>query len=153
MAQNRHPPTNNILTRSRPQGALAFLATIVILGLIGWVYLRQASEAAELQHRIQALRQQEQELQRQNDQLAYEIARLASVDQLNARARQLGYVAVSQARFVAVAGYPSHQESAPDETMTLAQRDPAGRATPSAVAGWWKTFTGQFEAWAQSEQP
>lgn len=134
--------------------ALALLAAVVVLGLVGWMYLSQASEAAELDHRIQELSRQKEELQRQNDQLAYEIARRASVDRLEKRARALGYAAVWQARFVYVAAYPSPDKSAPGERPALAQRDPLERATPSAVAaGWWQTVADQFEAWVQTEQP
>jgi hypothetical protein len=127
--------------------ALALLTAVVIMGLVGWMYLSQASEAAELHHDIQELRQRKEELQRQNDQLAYDIARMASVDQLEGRARQLGYVTVWQAHFVAVAGYLSPNEKTPQDVTALAQRE------PSAVTGWWKSVADQFEAWAQTDQP
>lgn len=135
------------------RGALGLLAVVVIVGLIGWVYLSQASEAAETERRIWALRQRREELLRQNDQLAYEVARLASVARLEKRARELGYVAVWQARFLAVAGYPAQEDATVDETPPLARVDPGKRATPSAVAGWWKAVADQFEVWAQTEGP
>ena len=157
MAQNMQPPTDNGLTRRRPHQIMnrrrtfALLAAVVILGLVGWMYLSQASEAAELHHHIQELHQRKDELQRQNDQLAYDIARTASVDQLESRARQLGYVYVWQARFVAVVGYPSQDKKAPEDVAALAQRDPAERATSPTVTGWWRSVTDQFEAWTQTE--
>lgn len=159
MAEKAHATSNGDGVVFRPpgamnqRGALALLAIVVLLGLVGWMYLSQASEAAELRHHIQDLRQRKEELQRQNDQLTYEIARLASVDRLDKRARDLGYVAVWQARFVAVAGYSTADEATPGVSTTLAPREPVENATPSAVAGWWQAVTDQFETWTQTEQP
>jgi len=135
------------------RGALGLLVVVVVIGLVGWMYLSQASESAETERRIRELRQQREELQRQNDQLTYENARLASVERLETRARELGYVAVWQARFLAVAGYPAQDDGTPDETTALAQGVPTKHTTPSAVAGWWKTVADQFEVWTQTDQP
>ncbi len=135
------------------QGALALLITVVVLGLVGWMYLSQASRAAELDRRFRELGQQKKELLRQNDQLTYEITRLASVDRLEKRAHELGYVAVRQARFVTVTSYPFQDEVAPDDVTTVAQHDSVERAAPLAMASWWHAVTDQFDAWAQPEQP
>lgn len=159
MAQNGRTTSNSGLGPPRSpgamnrRGALALLAAVVVLGLVGWIYLSQASDAAELHRCIRELRQQKEEFQRQNDQLTYEIARLASVERLEKRAHELGYVSVWQARFLAVAGYPAQDETAPDKLTALARRDPAEGATPSAVAAWWQIVTDQFESWAKTEQP
>lgn len=159
MAQSRHPISNNSLSlrhRLGPmnlRGALGLMVVIVIVGLVGWVYLSHASEAAETVRRVQELRQQREELLRQNDQLAYEVARLASVKRLGKRARELGYVAVWQARFLAVAGYPAQDDATFDGESALTRSDPRKRATPSAVAGWWEAVTDQFEDWAHTENP
>ncbi len=129
------------------------MAVIVIMGLVGWMYLSQASEVTETTRRIRELRQQKEELQRQNDQLAYDIARLASVDRLEKRARELGYVAVWEARFLVVADYPTQKEDTLAEKTALAQDSPAEHTTSPAVVGWWKSIASQFEAWALADQP
>ena len=133
--------------------ALRWLVLVVVAGLVGWVYLSQASRVAETEHHIRELRQQRDELQRQNDQLTYEVGRLGSVERLTRRARDLGYVAVWQARFVAVPSYPTRDDGTPSEATALRQDDPAGHATPSAVASWWQAVADQFEVWTQTGQP
>jgi type II secretory pathway component PulJ len=159
MAQNGHSVSNNASSRFRRlgpmtlRGALGVLVAILVMGLIGWMYLSQASVMAETERHIAKLRQRKQDLQRQNDQLAYDIARLASVGRLERRARVLGYVPVSQARYLIVAGYPVQDKGLPDETAALAQSGPAERATPLAVAGWWKAIEDQFAGWIQTERP
>ena len=134
------------------RSALVLLVAVVLLGLVGWMCLSQASEAAEMRHHIQELHQQKKELLRENDQLTYDIARLASVERLEKRARELGYVTVRQAHFVLVA-YPLQDEITPNEAMAVAQSNSAERATSSATPDWWQAVTEQFEAWAQTEQP
>jgi cell division protein FtsL len=100
MAQNGHSVSNNASKRFRRlgpmtlRGALGLLVAILVMGLIGWMYLSQASAMAETERHIAKLRQRKQDLQQQNDQLAYDIARLASVGRLERRARELGYVPV-----------------------------------------------------------
>jgi len=159
MAQNGPSVSNNTSSRFRRlgpmtlRGALGVLVAILVMGLIGWMYLSQASVMAETERHIAKLRQRKQDLQRQNDQLAYDIARLASVGRLERRARVLGYVPVSQARYLIVAGYPVQDKGLPDETAALAQSGPAERATPLAVAGWWKAIEDQFAGWIQTERP
>ena len=65
------------------------------------------------------------------------MARLGSVGRSEKRARELGYVAVWEARFLAVIGFPTQEDAAFDEVPALVQSSPSQRATPSAVAGWW----------------
>lgn len=154
MMQNGHSLPNHPRPRGAMnlRGALALLITVVVLGLVGWLYLSQASEAAELDRRFRELERQKEELLRQNDQLTYEIARLASVERLEKRAHELGYVAVRQARFVTVASHSFQDEAAPDDVTTVVQRDSVERATPLAMASWWHAVTDQFDAWVQPEQ-
>lgn len=159
MAQNGQSLPNNTSTRFRHlgpmtlRGALGVLVAILVMGLVGWMYLSQASAMAETERHIAKLRQRKQDLQLQNDQLAYEIARLASVGRLEKRAHELGYVPVSQAHYLIVAGYPVQDRGLPVDVTALEQGDPAERATPLAVAGWWKAIEDQFAGWIQTEQP
>jgi len=159
MAQNGQPIPNNTSSRSRRlgpmtlRGALGLLLAILVVGLIGWTYLSQASAMAETERHIAELRQRKQDLQRLNDQLTYDIARLASVDRLERQARKLGYVPVSQVRYLIVADYPVRDIDVRGGTAALPQSGPAERATPLAVAGWWKAIEDQFTGWIQTEQP
>lgn len=159
MVQNERFISNNVSDRPRflglvnLRGTPGLLVAVLVMGLVAWIYLSQASEVTETTRRIRELRQQKEELQRQNDQLNYEIAQFASVDRLEKRARELGYLAVWEARFLVVTDYPTPQEDAPAETTTLTQSDSAGRTTAPAVVGWWKTIADQFEVWALTDRP
>lgn len=161
MTQNGRNASNHHNTPGQPQrlglptlrGTPGLLLAILAMSLVGWMYLSQASEGAETARRSRELRQQKEELQRQNDQLTYEIASLASVDRLAQRARELGYVDVWEARFLVVTGYPVEEETWPTEAASLAQRDPGASPTASAVVGWWQAITDQFEVWTLTEQP
>jgi cell division protein FtsL len=159
MAKNTSPLPDSISIQSRRLGqmslraALGLLVIVMIAGLVGWVYLSQASEATETERRIRELRLQKEELQRQTDQLTYEVAQLASVEQLTKRARDLGYVPVWQPRFLTVVGYPTQDDGTSNEQTALSHGSSAGHATPSAVAGWWEAVTDQFVVWARTDQP
>jgi type II secretory pathway pseudopilin PulG len=159
MSQNGRPISNNVPSQPRClgwinlRGTPALLVVIVVMGLVGWLYLSQASEATETTRRIRELRQQKEELQRQNDQLTYDVARLASVDRLEERARELGYVTVWEARFLVVTDYPVQGGDTTVEAMASAQNGSAERKTSSAVVSWWKTIAGQFEVWASADEP
>ncbi|MFZ5918700.1 MAG: septum formation initiator family protein [Chloroflexota bacterium] len=150
--QNNRNVSSPVSTINRRK-ALGLLVGVLTLALVGWMYLSQASQTVKLERQIRGLRQQKQELQRQNDHLVYEVARLASVERLERRARELGYVAVWQAHFLLVTGYPSPDSTAADEMAALPPARPQERATPSAVAGWWQAVTQQFEAWSQADEP
>jgi hypothetical protein len=132
--------------------AFSLLIAIAILGLVGWVFLGQASKAAELERHIREMRRQKAELQRQNDHLTYLIAQRASVEQLQQRAVQLGYVPVRQARFLAVTDYPSSDDTSLD-VAALPETAPGEGTAPSATVGWWRTVADQFEAWSHTERP
>ncbi len=161
MTQNGRNVSNHNNTPTQPhrlglptlRGTPGLLLAILIMSLVGWMYLSQASEGAETARRTRELRQQKEELQRQNDQLTYEIANLASVDRLAQRARELGYVDIWEARFLVVTDYSVAEETWPGEAAVLAQRDPGAKPTASAVVGWWKAIADQFEVWTLTEQP
>lgn len=143
------PPLRAATSRRK---AFSLLIAIALLGLVGWVFLGQASKAAEMERYIREMRQQKADLQRQNDHLTYLIVQSASVAQLEQRAVQLGYVPVRQARFLAVTGYPTQGGSAP-EMVASGETEPGEGTEPSATVGWWRTVTDQFEAWSHTEHP
>lgn len=91
------------------------LAAVVMMA-VGGIYLAEASRAATAGRDVQSLRDQRDELMRQNEMLRAQIASYQSVAKLNERARQLGFVpaTIDQLEFVVV---PQYQ---PQEAVVVA---------------------------------
>jgi hypothetical protein len=81
------------------------LIIFLVLSLLGWIYLTQASHVATTSRRNQELEAEKVRLQQENMELMVAIAEYESVSRLAARAHELGYVAVTpkDADFLAVA--------------------------------------------------
>jgi cell division protein FtsL len=81
------------------------LIIFLVLSLLGWIYLTQASHVATTSRRNQELEAEKTRLQQENMELMVEIAAYESVSRLAARADELGFVAVTpeDAEFLAVA--------------------------------------------------
>jgi cell division protein FtsL len=71
------------------------LIIFLILSLLGWIYLTQASHVATTSRRNQELETEKARLQQENMELMVEIATYESVSRLAARAEELGFVAVT----------------------------------------------------------
>jgi hypothetical protein len=71
------------------------LIIFLILSLLGWIYLTQASHVATTSRRNQELEAEKARLQQENMELMVEIAAYESVSRLAARAEELGFVAVT----------------------------------------------------------
>jgi hypothetical protein len=115
------------------------LIILVLLSLLGWLYLTQASHVATTGRRVQALEREQERLEEENLQIVAEIAQLESVSRLAARAEELGFVAVDpgNAQFLVVDELPRIYE---DETTDT-----------SVVDRLLDGVADQFTAWAQSE--
>jgi cell division protein FtsL len=140
------------------------LIIFLVLSLLGWIYLTQASHVATTSRRNQELEAEKTRLQQENMELMVEIATYESVSRLAARAHELGFVAVTpeNADFLAVA--------APASSLSLGEQgayetsDGVGRARASdrgadvgvgSGSTWARTALGgvksQFIAWAWAE--
>lgn len=93
-----------------------FLA-LVILGafiaiILGGLYLSQVVSEATLNRRIDALIEERDDLERANEALRAEIARLESVPNLQTRAEQMGFVLAtgSQIEYLEVYGFNPHRQ-------------------------------------------
>ena len=121
------------------RSAIGILLILLVLSLLGWIYLTQASYVATTSRRVQELEAEKLRLQQENLQLMAEIAELESVTRLAHRAKELGFTvaAVEDAEFLLVAEIPQLQ-------------DPISNGD-SAVARWWNDVAAQFTAWSQVE--
>ena len=129
---------------SKLQGRATFgmLIILLVLSLLGWIYLTQASYVATTSRQIQELEAEKVRLQQENLELMAEIAEYESVGRLSVRAAELGFVAVApdDADFVAIAEVPVLPEAG---TPALVETQQSAR--------WLSGVTDQFMAWAQSE--
>lgn len=130
------------------RATLGMLIMLVVLSLLGWIYLTQASHVATTSRRIEELQIDKARLEQQNLELAVEIAGLESVGRLAARAQELGFTALAldDADYVAAA-------------LPEVAQVPVARSTTDesedvrSHAGWFEGVAAQFTAWVQSESP
>jgi cell division protein FtsB len=115
------------------------LIILVVLSLLGWIYLSQASHVATTSRRVQELEGQKNKLHEENLRLMSEIATLESVSRLDERARELGFVEadLQEADFLLVQDIPTVEEQASGDG--------------SLVARLLDNVASQFTAWVQSE--
>ncbi|MBN1137759.1 MAG: hypothetical protein JXM73_14320 [Anaerolineae bacterium] len=113
------------------------LCVLVAFGLLGWIYLSQASYVTVTGRRVQDLETEQARLQKQNQQLIREIAEMQSVERLAVRAEALGFVpiVVDDVKFLVMAE--------PAETDILLAGTPP-------TSSWWQRMTDQFLAWSQA---
>ena len=128
------------------RATVGMLIMLVVLSLLGWIYLTQASHVATTSRRIEELQIDKARLEQQNLELMVEIAELESVGRLAARAHELGFttVALDDADFV-VAAVPDVAQ-VPFEAGSEDGSD--GQAQSKS---WLDNVTAQFIAWVQSE--
>ena len=116
---------------------LGVLCILAAFGLLGWIYLSQASYVTMTSRRVQELEAEKVRLQEQNLQLMADIAELESVAHLATRSEALGFVSVpvNDAEFLVIA-------DPVDADMMLASTSPTD--------SWWNRVADQFIAWSRS---
>ena len=131
------------------RATLGMLIMLVVLSLLGWIYLTQASHVATTTRRIEELQIDKARLEQQNLELMVEIADLESVSRLAERAKELGFttVALDDAEFV-VAAVPDVDLS----HVALLGGD-EGLGAGAETKSWLDSVAAQFTAWVQSESP
>jgi hypothetical protein len=70
---------------------LAWLVALVLIALVGWLYLLQASQVSSYAHEIRTLENEKERLNRLNTVLTGQVAELGSITRIRAAAEQLGY--------------------------------------------------------------
>jgi hypothetical protein len=138
------------------RATFGMLIMLVVLSLLGWIYLTQASHVATTSRRIEELQIDKARLEQQNLELRVEIATLESVSRLAERAQELGFqtAALDDAEFL-VAAVPA-EPAAPVERLADGQgvvADAGARTHASWGNSWLEGMASQFTAWVQSESP
>lgn len=100
--------THGVKQPDRPAGPVAARLGLILalIALLAGLYLAQASEIATTGRRIQSLRHQRDELQRQNADLLDQIAKEGSISRLQDRAARLGFVPATQVEYLRVTAVP-----------------------------------------------
>jgi hypothetical protein len=131
------------------RATLGMLIMLVVLSLLGWIYLTQASHVATTSRRIEELQIDKVRLEQQNLELMVEIADLESISRLDARAQELGFrtVVLDDAAFV-VAAMPEAEQ-----VPVVAYDQNGGQDVQAQSTGWLDSVTSQFTAWVQSGSP
>ncbi|MBN1580663.1 MAG: hypothetical protein JXA89_08155 [Anaerolineae bacterium] len=119
------------------QAMLGILCILAAFGLLGWIYLAQASHVTMTSRHVQELEAEKARLQDQSLKLMAEIADLESVARLVARSEALGFVRIpaDDAEFLVIAQ--------PVETDVLL-------VGTSPTGSWWNRLTDQFIVWSQA---
>jgi hypothetical protein len=137
--------------------AIGSLLILILVSLLGWLYLTQASQVTTTGYRIYELERERARLQRENAKLMLETAELERLEDIEARARQLGFVSPEQVEYLVVGDYPpdnppSGQLAATFGEENLALNSPqqekiGNEAGEGALAGWWEKLVSQFNVW------
>jgi hypothetical protein len=139
------------------------LIIFLVLSLLGWIYLTQASHVATTSRRNQELEAEKTRLHQENMELIVEIAAYESVGRLAVRAQELGFVALApeEADFVAVAApAPVALQDAHDNTAQARATDRQSSMNASGLDATWTRSArlrsalgdvkSQFTAWARA---
>ena len=100
--------THGVKQPGWPVGPVAVRLGLILalIALLAGLYLAQASEIATTGRRIQALREQRDELQRENAELLDQIATEGSISRLQDRAARLRFVPATQVEYLRVTAVP-----------------------------------------------
>jgi hypothetical protein len=101
--------THGVKQPGWPVGPVAIRLGLILalIALLAGLYLAQASEIATTGRRVQALREQRDELQRENAELLDQIATEGSISRLQDRAARLRFVPATQVEYLRVTAVPS----------------------------------------------
>lgn len=130
------------------------LLVLILLGLLGWLCLTQASQVSTARYRIWEKEAEKARLQRQNAELLAEIAAMLSIPHLEAEAQHSGYAPAEGIQYLDVPDYFDVGASRGglaavlrlDEGMVVSLEE--HRNKPLSVARWLEEVISQFVAWA-----
>jgi cell division protein FtsB len=137
--------------------AIGSLLILILVSLLGWLYLTQASQVTTTGYRIYELERERARLQRANAKLMLEVAELEKLEMVKARARQLGFVPPAQVEYLVVTDYPPDHPSSGQLAVAFGKESPAlnspqqektrNKAVATALASWWEKLVSQFTIW------
>jgi hypothetical protein len=138
--------------------AIGSLLILVLVSLLGWLYLTQASQVTTTGYRIYGLERERARLQRESAKLMLEIAELERLEDVKARARRLGFAPPERVEYLVVADYPPDHPSSGQLAATFEEGEELALGSPqqekvengtmkATLAGWWRKVVYQFNVW------
>lgn len=133
------------------QAASGFLLILGTFGLVGWLYLTQASAVTATSYRIDELRLELDQLQNRNAALRLEIAQLEALPRIEQRALALGFQPTTNVRYLPVPNYPASEDEGLEAVSSSSYgREPVDMyAAEPAPAAWWLRMLDDFAAWLE----
>lgn len=149
-AHTRIPlPTSS---QNQAQIVAVIVLLVVVSLIIGALYLAQATTNITTVRDIEQLQRQRSQIERDNEKLRADIARLEGIDALKIRAATLGYHEAVEAdvRYLVVQGY-TYDQATPIPTIPVFT--PTPQDYEENFSGWLKrqfdSLRKQFSDWAQ----
>ncbi|HHX63907.1 MAG TPA: hypothetical protein GX702_03340 [Chloroflexi bacterium] len=145
----RRPDRRPAGYRVDPRTVGYFIVMILLIGLAGWLYLHQASEAAGYAHEIRELERRRERLGREIVALRADVAKLGSLERILSVGEELGYSlpeASDMARRLRVE-YPVMPDPAPAPVADIGQGTVDRVAEPKGIL---HTLQRQLEEWLES---
>jgi hypothetical protein len=105
----------SLVKLTEAQAALGWVAVLLIMGVLGYVYLNQASKIATVGRRVQSLQAHLDEARRVNASTERSIAQEQSLERLRMRSAELGFAPAQPGNieYLVVTGYPQENASGP----------------------------------------
>lgn len=128
--------------------ALVFFAIALgLIGLGGWLYLRQVSEVAAYAHEIRVLERQKEQLRREITALRAEVALSGALARVREEGRKLGYALPEATDGARSARIEVQGVAGASLSPTTVQAD---EAPPTSATGVLPTLLAQLRAWIAS---
>lgn len=118
-----------------------------LVALVGVLYLTLGSETVISGYNMQQMAWELKSLQQENTKLEAQIAGYQSVEALQSRAIEMGFVPAGpdDIEYVPVNQYPP----VPDEPV-LESPQPSVSTQENSVSSWWQTLISGFKNWTQA---
>lgn len=151
---NPQPPTTSRLgtsSENQTQVVAVIILFVVVTLILGGLYLAQSATSITTVKDIEALSQKRNQLERENERLKADIARVQSIENRLERAATLGFVPAepNDIIYLAVDGYVYNR---PTEMPTLVTETEVPQDYEENFAGWLKhqfdQLRDQFSDWA-----
>ncbi len=75
---------------------------VLLVGLVAWLYLVQASQMSTVGRRLETMREQYDQLERENAELLYQISQEANIVRLQQRSAEMGLIPAEAVEYLPV---------------------------------------------------
>ena len=136
--------------------ATSLLLCILLLSLVGWLYLTQASQMTTTGYRMKDVAAEIEKLERDNALVRLQIAQLETLPRIEARAKQLGLGPINRPTYLTLtdnlwstarSATPTLSEPLPEATPAPAN-EPGPEFTLPSLTEFWQEVKTQVGTWA-----